>query len=264
MPARFVGPGMAGLLQVLSFPFWVCFGWGNKNIVGGAHKRLDTEEASEPPVAVTQRVAAAESIAYLDHQLDAAREVVSHEEQRAAELHQRAKALYTAGRHTEAKQAMTTRLLSLEAAKKMGVRIMNFERTLNTLKLNAVDAQFTSMLRAAAEAARAQATGSESEEISKLQHELNENIRNTERAKGIMDDGLSKEDVYIDETGAAVSMQEMLDQEMRALAAEFSVAPAVVAVAQPERPATVYRQGIAPAPAPARTAAAPKNKIAIV
>lgn len=255
---------MAGIGQVLMFPFWVCFGWGNKNMVGGAHKRLDPDEEAAPEESpVPQRIAAAESIAFLDQQLESAREVTAHEEQRAAELHEKAKRLYAAGRHTESRQAMSSCLIAQEAARKMGARVVTFERTVNTLKLNAVDAQFTSMLRAAADAARAQATGTEAEEISKLQQELAESMKSTERSKGILDAGLSRDDVYIDENGAAVSMQEKLEAEMRALASASSHQPAPPL--EKARPASAYTQGIAPnAASPAPVAAKPQKKIAVV
>lgn len=260
---------MAGIGQVLMFPFWVCFGWGNKNMVGGAHKRLDPDEEGAAPEEspVPQRIAAAESIAFLDQQLESAREVTAHEEQRAAELHEKAKRLYAAGRHTESRQAMSSCLIAQEAARKMGARVVTFERTVNTLKLNAVDAQFTSMLRAAADAARAQATGTEAEEISKLQQELAESMKNTERSKGILDAGLSRDDVYIDENGAAVSMQEKLEAEMRALASSSSPPYQPAPSSEKARPASAYTQGIAPnasARAPAPVAAKPQKNVTLV
>lgn len=260
---------MTGIVQALQFPFWLCFGWGNKSIVG-SHKRVDEEEGPpEQPALLQQRLQAAEAIASLSRQLDEAREVIAHEEQRSADLYDRAKKLMAAGRESEARQAMNSRLIAIESARKMGARVNAFERTVSTLKLNAVDAQFTTMLRAAVDAARAQTSGAETQEIIKLKQELDESMKNADRTKGVMEAGLAKDDVFIDETGEAVSMQEKLDEEMRALRASIpAAAPPPASVSERTAPApmpvSAYKPGIAPvAPAPAPTSARQKNPIRI-
>jgi len=94
-------------------------------------------------------------------------------------------------------------------------------------------------------------------------------MQNADRTKGVMEAGLAKDDVFINESGEPVSMQEKLDEEMRALRASIQRAappPAVVLerAAPAPMPVSAYKPGIAPvAPAPAPTPARQKNPIRI-